>query len=66
VVKVAKNKGEGVKAVVRTYYVIEDGKIKLKNKKCPRCGSIMAHHLKPIERWACGKCGYTEFIGKSK
>ncbi|MEB3774696.1 MAG: 30S ribosomal protein S27ae [Desulfurococcales archaeon] len=36
--------------------------IKLKNKKCPRCGSIMAHHKKPVERWHCGKCGYTEFV----
>jgi len=40
----------------------EKGTIKLKNKKCPRCGSIMAHHLKPVERWHCGKCGYTEFV----
>jgi len=43
-------------------YDYKTGKIKLKNKKCPRCGSIMAHHLKPVERWACGKCGYTEFV----
>lgn len=43
-------------------YDYETGKIKLKNKKCPRCNSIMAYHKKPIERWACGKCGYTEFI----
>ncbi|MFP3233273.1 MAG: 30S ribosomal protein S27ae [Sulfolobaceae archaeon] len=57
---------EGTKAIVRTYYVIEKDKIKLKNKKCPRCGSIMAHHMKPVERWACGKCGYTEFIGKGR
>ncbi|BBD74018.1 30S ribosomal protein S27 [Sulfodiicoccus acidiphilus] len=52
------------KAIVRTYYEISDEKIKLKNKKCPRCGSVMGHHLKPNERWACGKCGYTEFVGK--
>jgi len=38
------------------------GTIKLKNKKCPRCGSVMAHHKVPIERWHCGKCGYTEFL----
>ncbi|AAK40759.1 30S ribosomal protein S27ae [Saccharolobus solfataricus] len=62
--KVAKE--QKVKAIVRTYYVIEGNKVKLKNKKCPRCGSIMAHHLKPNERWSCGKCGYTEFIGASK
>ncbi|WP_338600892.1 30S ribosomal protein S27ae [Sulfolobus tengchongensis] len=63
-VKVAKE--QKVKAIVRTYYIIEGGKIKLKNKKCSKCGSIMAHHMKPYERWACGKCGYTEFIGGSK
>lgn len=42
----------------------ETGKIKLRNKKCPRCGSIMAHHMVPVERWHCGKCGYTEFVRK--
>ncbi len=47
-------------------YDYNTGKIRLKNKKCPRCGSIMAHHLKPIERWHCGKCGYTEFITSSR
>jgi small subunit ribosomal protein S27Ae len=52
------------KASVRIYYEISGDKIKLKNKKCPRCGSVMGHHLKPTERWACGKCGYTEFAGK--
>jgi len=43
-------------------YDYEKGVIRLKNKKCPRCGSIMAHHTKPIERWHCGKCNYTEFV----
>lgn len=46
-------------------YDYETGKVRLKNKKCPRCGSIMARHKKPVERWHCGKCGYTEFIGKT-
>ncbi|BBL48418.1 30S ribosomal protein S27ae [Metallosphaera sedula] len=58
-------KGEQ-KASARLYYEIVDGKIKLKNKKCPKCGSVMAHHMKPRERWSCGRCGYTEFAGKSK
>ena len=62
----AKKEENKVKASVRLYYEIVDGKVKLKNKKCPRCGSVMAHHLKPIERWACGKCGYTEFISGKK
>lgn len=36
--------------------------IKTKNKKCSRCGRIMAKHSKPNPRWACGYCGFTEFI----
>lgn len=42
-------------------YDYDAGKIRLKNRKCPRCGSIMAHHKTPVERWHCGKCGYTDF-----
>lgn len=38
--------------------------IRLKNRRCPRCGSIMAHHVQPEERWQCGKCGYTDFVRK--
>ncbi len=40
----------------------DQGTVKLKNKKCSRCGRTMAKHLKPNARWACGYCGYTEFI----
>ncbi len=59
-------KGEE-KASARLYYEIVDGKVRLKNKKCPRCGNVMAHHMKPKERWTCGKCNYTEFVvGKSR
>lgn len=43
-------------------YEIKNGKAYLKNRKCVRCGSIMAHHKQPVERWACGKCNYTEYI----
>jgi len=43
-------------------YDYKKGTIRLKNRICPRCRSIMAHHLKPVERWHCGKCGYTEFV----
>ncbi len=46
-------------------YDYDKGTIRLKNKKCPRCGSIMGYHKKPVERWHCGKCGYTEFIQSS-
>jgi small subunit ribosomal protein S27Ae len=45
-------------------YDYKTGKITLKNRKCPRCGKIMAHHKSATERWACGGCGYTEYIGK--
>ncbi|MCG2871926.1 MAG: 30S ribosomal protein S27ae [Sulfolobaceae archaeon] len=58
-----KSKEGGVKAVVRLYYEIQGDRVVLKNKKCPRCGSVMAHHMKPVERWHCGKCNYTEFVG---
>ncbi len=55
-----------VKAYIRLVYEYDykAGTITLKNKKCPRCGSIMAHHKHPVERWHCGKCGYTEFVTK--
>ncbi len=55
-----------VKAYIRMVYEYDykTGTIRLKNKKCPRCGNIMAHHLKPVERWHCGYCGYTEFVTK--
>ncbi|RLE70906.1 MAG: 30S ribosomal protein S27ae [Thermoprotei archaeon] len=47
-------------------YDYETGRIKLKNRRCPRCSSIMAHHMKPVERWHCGKCGYTIFVRKGR
>lgn len=45
-------------------YNFDKGEIKLKNHKCPRCGCIMANHKKPIERWTCGGCNYTEILDK--
>ncbi|MEM3506404.1 MAG: 30S ribosomal protein S27ae [Candidatus Bathyarchaeia archaeon] len=61
------HKSEKMKARVRFVYDInfEKETIKLKNKKCPRCGSIMAFHKSPVERWTCGSCSYTDFIKKS-
>lgn len=53
-----------LKTYVHQLYVIEGDKVRLKNKRCPRCGSVMAHHKQPVERWHCGKCNYTEFITK--
>jgi small subunit ribosomal protein S27Ae len=40
------------------------GEIKLRNRKCPRCGNFMAHHAKPVERWTCGSCTFTEYMEK--
>lgn len=42
----------------------EKGTVKLKNRKCSRCGNIMAHHKSPVERWTCGSCSFTDFVKK--
>jgi small subunit ribosomal protein S27Ae len=44
-------------------YDYKAGTIKGKNKKCPRCGKTMAMHKDPA-RWACGGCGYSEYLRK--
>lgn len=38
------------------------GKITLKNRQCPRCNAVMAYHGKPVARWTCGTCAYTEYV----
>ncbi|MCJ7760136.1 30S ribosomal protein S27ae [Candidatus Bathyarchaeota archaeon] len=43
-------------------YSYEKKSIKLKNRKCPRCGNIMAHHMNPSQRWTCGACSYTDYV----
>jgi len=46
---------------VKEYYkVSKNGKITRLKKSCPRCGlgTFMAEHS---DRWACGKCGWTQF-----
>ncbi len=43
-------------------YDSEKGTIKLRNRKCPRCGNIMAHHKAPVRRYTCGSCSYTDFV----
>lgn len=40
----------------------EKGTVKLKNRKCSRCGNIMAYHKTPVERWTCGSCSFTDFV----
>ena len=44
----------------RLPYEKQGDKIVKLNKECPKCGSgvFMANHK---DRWACGKCKYTEF-----
>lgn len=41
-------------------YKIEDGKLVIKNKVCPKCGNgvFLAEHK---DRFSCGRCGYTIF-----
>ena len=50
-------------ATKKELYTVEDGKIVRKNPFCPRCseGVFMADHG---DRYACGKCGYTEMKTK--
>ncbi|MDO5844484.1 MAG: 30S ribosomal protein S27ae [Methanocorpusculum sp.] len=42
------------------YSVDNQGKATATHKTCPRCGAgvFMGEHK---DRFACGKCGYTEF-----
>ena len=56
----AKEKKEEKK--IFTYYEIKDGKISRRLRKCSRCGNFMAMHKESRPRWACGNCGFTEFV----
>jgi small subunit ribosomal protein S27Ae len=44
-------------------FEINNNRVELKNKYCPKCGEgvFMAEHS---NRRSCGKCGYTEFKKK--
>ena len=42
---------------VSKVYETGPGRIKLLNKKCPKCNVFLANHK---DRWTCGKCGYME------
>lgn len=59
--KQEKEKKKDVGKKINTYYDIKSGKLVRNLKKCPRCGAFMAHH-KERSRWACGSCGYTEYL----
>lgn len=45
----------------KTYslYEVKGDKVHLKTKLCPKCGSYLGKHK---DRFACGKCAYTEKI----
>jgi small subunit ribosomal protein S27Ae len=58
----AKAKPKKEEKKINTYYDITGDKISHRLRKCPRCGSFMANHKGVQQRWACGKCGYTEFV----
>ncbi|HEV2118773.1 MAG TPA: 30S ribosomal protein S27ae [Candidatus Bathyarchaeia archaeon] len=45
-------------------YEISGSTTKLKNRKCPRCGSVMASHKQPTQRWVCGACSFTDYGAK--
>ncbi len=46
-------------------YQVSGNKLTRKNKYCPKCGQgdYMAMHK---DRMSCGKCKYTEFVGKKQ
>lgn len=58
------NEKKEPKARLSSLYEVDGqkGTVKLKNRKCPRCGNIMAYHKVPVERWTCGSCSFTDFV----
>src|SRR2546425_11316135 len=42
-------------------YDLSGSGAKLKNRKCPRCGSVMAFHGGNAQRWVCGSCSFTDY-----
>ena len=61
-------KKKGPKARLGGLYDVDQqkGTIKLRNRKCSRCGNIMAYHKNPVERWTCGSCSFTDFVKATK
>ncbi len=55
---------EKKKARISSLYTYDysKGKVELKNKKCPRCGNIMAYHKISVPRWTCGSCSFTDYV----
>ncbi len=56
--------GGGGKVFRSRLYEIDPrtGRIRLKNRVCPKCGRVMASHREPVPRWHCGYCGYVEIV----
>src|SRR5438094_7957633 len=46
-------------------YDLSGAVAKLKNRKCPRCGAVMAFHGGTAPRWVCGSCSFTDYGQKS-
>src|SRR2546422_10954183 len=42
-------------------YDLSGAVAKLKNRKCPRCGSVMAFHGGTAQRWVCGSGSFTDY-----
>src|SRR2546430_5513990 len=42
-------------------YDLSGAVARLKNRKCPRCGSVMAFHGGTAQRWVCGSCRFTDY-----
>src|SRR5438132_14108898 len=42
-------------------YDLSGAVAKLKNRKCSRCGSVMAFHGGTAQRWVCGSCSFSAY-----
>src|SRR5256884_4491689 len=42
-------------------YDLSGAVAKLKNRKCPRCGSVMAFHGGTAQRWVCGSWRFSDY-----
>jgi small subunit ribosomal protein S27Ae len=60
-----KPKKKRVSPQVFKFYKTEGGRLERVKRECPRCGRgvFMAQHK---DRLHCGRCGYTEWLGKKK
>ena len=59
------DKKKGGETQIFEFYEVSDDKLVRKKRDCPRCGRgvFMAEHS---DRSTCGKCGFTEFVHKTK